>query len=145
MALSPRQRRLYTDRVNIWEALNPLDEEGTPQEQIFTLLYRNVPCKFEFTINVDDPTPTGGQKRKTALTTDILHLPLVDDSNRTLRLPNGAYFVNVTPNNPNRGGLSIGQGAPNLLPGSGSRTGLNTQIVQVMSEEHPPLDVGAGV
>ena len=145
MALSPRQRKLYTDRVHIWRVSNPLDNQGTPQEQTFTLLYSNVPCKFEFTINVDDPTETGGQKRKTALTTDILHLPIVDDLGRTLRIPNGAYFVNVTPANPNRGTLEIGQGAPNLLPGSGSRANLNTQLVQVMTEEHPPAEVLVGV
>ena len=143
--LSPRQRYLYTDRVNIWQQNNVLDATGEPQDSTYTLLYSNIPCKYEFTLNVDDPSDVGGFKRKSTFTTDILHLPLKDDLERTLTIPNAAWFVNVTPNNPNRRNVSIGQGAANILPGSGARTSLNKQVIQIMTEEHPPIVLLAGV
>lgn len=141
MALSPRQRELYTDRVNIWQKVDINDSQGTPQPTTYQKIYSNIPCKYEFTINVDAATDVGGFKQKSMFTMDILHLPLEDDLNRTLAITNGMYFVNVTPNNANAGTVSIGQGGANILPGFGVRSGLNKQIVQIMTEEHPPAEV----
>ena len=128
--LGKRQRLLYTDRVRIFQRRNSNTTQAT-----YTQLYDNIPCKIQYTINVDSPAVIASFKEKSMFTMDTIHLPLVDDSGRTLNIPNGALFLNITPNNPNRLTLAIAMGAVNILPGNGHRAALNKQQVNVMTEE----------
>jgi len=128
--LGKRQRLLYTDRVRIFQRRNSNTTQAT-----YTQLYDNIPCKIQYTINVDSPAVIASFKEKSMFTMDTIHLPLVDDLGRTLTIPNGALFLNITPNNPNRLTLAIAMGAVNILPGNGHRSALNKQQVNVMTEE----------
>jgi len=128
--LGKRQRLLYTDRVRIFQRHNSSTAPVT-----YLLLYDNIPCKIQYTINVDSPAVIASFKEKSMFTMDTIHLPLMDDLGRTLTIPNGALFLNVTPNNPNRLTLAIAMGDVNILPGNGHRAALNKQQVNVMTEE----------
>jgi len=142
--LSARQLALYTDLVNIWVKTGQRDAKGRGQSGHYVLVYSNIPCKFVYTPNIDSATDIGQQKEKTMLTLDQCHLPVVYNG-QTLNIPNECVLVNVTQGNPNYGTVEKAQGAPNLLPGANRRANLNAQIVYVITEEHPPAEVMAGV
>jgi hypothetical protein len=136
-----RQQMLYRSRCTVFRPSEGPDP-GTglwPDEITVTAVYPSsdpVPALYDYTQNDDDAQPGLGRvKRRSALTEDGIHFPIVADvqsgdwvRDETLTDANGDP-------NPNRGTVHRVMGSGRKLPSLGSRT-VNAKIVQAMEDEH---------
>jgi hypothetical protein len=117
MALTPRQKRFYTDRVNLYAPImnrsgsilnNPLYPE--------TPTIANVPCKYFSTPNTEMPMLQGRTKVVNIFTLDVFHFEAdcpVDDT----------WMIEmITPGSPKQGQFWYVQGDVQVRANSPTRT-----------------------
>ena len=129
------QRRLYSDRCDVYATLRGIDPEtGKPYQEQVRRVGVALPCHYHFTPNVDDNTDVGRIKRDILDTTDSVRFP------NAARLSNDWWLVNVTPGSRLYGSVHRIVGAPQIIEG-GPRYRVNTQIVLTTQEESPPEEL----
>jgi hypothetical protein len=132
MALNRRQSRVMVHRCNIYRATRSKSATtGEVTETGWRLVAEDVPCRYVYTQNDDDPQRIGRLKRRTALTEDQLHVPLGTD------LRSQDYVRDVTSGSENEGTVHRVMGAPRKLTGFERRT-VNKAVAMLFEEEKPP-------
>lgn len=127
-----RQEQLYLSRASVFRP----DQEPNPVTGLWPdnvtirRVAAEVPCLYDYTQNDDDPeTGLGRVKRRSALTEDGIHFPIVAD------VQSGDWVRDETPGSQNRGTVHRVMGAGKKLDNLGGRTP-NARIVQAMEDEH---------
>lgn len=133
MALNRRQQRVMVHRCNIYRASRTISA-GVVSDHAWALVAADVPCRYVYTQNDDDPQHVGRLKRRTALTEDQLHVPLGTD------LRSQDYVRDVTPGSENEGTVHRVMGAPRKLTGFDRRP-VNKAVAMLFEEEKPPAEV----
>jgi hypothetical protein len=73
MALTPRQRRLYTHRANLWAQTITKDAEGRITGKSWALQASDVPCYFMFRQSTEAPSVAGGLEADNLFSRDEIH------------------------------------------------------------------------
>lgn len=75
MALSPRQRRFYTDVAALWRPVATPDSSGLVTGDQWGEVGTNIPCHFEIRPNVDENSgPIGRLAAENLFVLDVLYL-----------------------------------------------------------------------
>ena len=92
MALQIQQQIIYTDRFDVWAENTARDGMGEPTGGSY--IYQNIPGKHFRTSNFDETTSVAGVLvgKHTALFSDYLDYPLIDDSNTNIKIE-GGHFI----------------------------------------------------
>lgn len=136
MALTSRQKRLYTHLCNVYSVSSSIDATTKKRSaDTPTLIASNVPCLYDYTQNFSDGTEIGRLKRASVLTTDSVHMEA------NVEVKDGYYIKNVSllpdgSNSPLYGQIHRVQGDPFIVPSSGHRQA-NYQELEINTLEHP--------
>ena len=136
--LNPRQRAFFKHKCNIYSVATAINSAtGRPGDETYTLVASAIPCYYEYTPNVSDPTEAIGRiKRATIFTTDTIHMP----SGVTVMdawLTKNVTLLSNGRRSPSYGEVHQIMGAPNEKPDDGNRHP-NSVSVMAMTLEKPP-------
>lgn len=137
MILTPRQKRLYKHRANIYKATTVFDGSGVPTTTYSaTPVHSNVPCHFEKNHSSNNPSAAGRVEYDITITKDTIYFPIgveIDDT---------YYVKNITrdrsgASSTNTGRWWVVQGQPETTESVGGRS-VNNKSVTAIQVKTPP-------
>lgn len=131
-ALSNRQRRLYTDRVDLYARKRATAAAGVPGGVSFPLTESGVRGYRQTLDSTSEPTLAGRQEVDNMLTIDQWHFAEHQE------IDEGWWIRDVTPGSETYGRWWITRGQPVRIPQRGKRQAGHTHIRASQSEEGPP-------
>ena len=136
--LNARQIACYCHTVNLWSVASPINATtGVVGDDVYTLAYSGVKCRYEYTDNISDPIEgIGRTKRPTVFTTDKIHFDSAQPIGDNWIVKNVSILPDGT-QSPLYGEFHRILGAPKVTPSAGNRRA-NKLSVMALSMEKPP-------
>jgi hypothetical protein len=139
MALTPRQRILYTHRANLWANTRAKDAQGRITGHSWALVASNIPCYFVFRQSTEAPSVAGGLEADNFFSRDEIHV------DGTLAIDSDMVLKNVTLDADGSQSAAYGRfwvvaGQPQAVSNQGRRKA-RMKVVQAVQIETPPVGV----
>lgn len=139
MPLNVRQQHAYKHLVNLWKPVRSVNQAtGKASAETYVLAYSKVPCLYQYTDNVSNPTQGVGRvKRMTIFTTDIIHFVQEQQIDEGWIVKNVSLLPDGT-QSPLYGQFHRVLGVARVTPTAGARKANKRSVMCQVMEKTPP-------